>query len=432
MEGQTMKLAIALLHKKLHGHRNALTASLQDEHEMLAQNGMNQPHSLWRLPRWRISLSGPWVISLALALTVSTGILNYVMGRDVAMSALYLAPICWASWVAGRRAGLLLAVICTVSWFMADLKSGYVYLHPLIPFWNALMLLAFFLVVVYLLSAFQAAHHHLEETVQKRTAALQAEIVERKRLEIAKVQSERLAVVGTMAAEVAHEVRNPLSSIILNLDLTYKEIDRFAEKCEHSPEEGHLLVDEMRAEVRRIQNVIEDYLRFARLPKPQRRPMELNKLLDQKLAFLNGEFEQAGVKPRINFDPALMTLNADAEQLWQATLNLIRNGLDAMPGGGELTVSTWQEGGHVRLRVTDTGRGMTKEQVEQVFVPFFTTKPEGTGLGLTLVQQIATEHGGHVECESVPGKGSSLTIFLPVHKNPDMHFSGIARPKPTI
>ncbi len=416
MEGQTMKLALAPWHKKGHGHRYIFTAWLEANHEMSAQNGMNRPHSLWRLPRWRISLPRPWIILLALALALLTGILEYVMGRDIAVSAFYLIPICWVSWAVGRRSGLLLATVCAMLWFMADLKTGYVYSHPLIPFWNALMLLAFFLVVVYLLPAFQAAHRHLEETVQQRTAALQTEIAERKRLEIAKVQSERLAVVGTMAAEVAHEVRNPLSSIILNLDLIYKEIDRFAEKCGHSPEEGHLLVDEMRAEVRRIQNVIEDYLRFARLPKPQRRPIELNKLLDQKLVFLNGEFEQAGIKLRTNFDPALTSLNADAEQLWQATMNLLRNGLDAMPGGGELTVSTWQEGGHVRLRVSDTGRGMTKEQVEQVFVPFFTTKPEGTGLGLTLVQQIATEHGGHVECESAPGKGSSLTIFLPVDK----------------
>ena len=369
-----------------------------------------------RLPGWRIALPGSWVLSLSLGLAVAIGLLDYVTGRDVAMSAIYLVPICWAGWAAGRRAGLLLAAVSTILWFIADLKTGYLYPHPLIPYWNALMLLAFFLVVVYLLSAFKTAHLHLEDTVQQRTAALQREIAERKRLEIAKLQSERLAVVGTMAAEVAHEVRNPLSSIILNLDLVYKEIDKFSAAGGHSPEEGHLLVDEMRAEVHRIQHVIEDYLQFARLPKPQRRTMGLNELLEQKLGFLGGEFESAGVKLRTHFDPALKTLNADAEQLWQATLNLIRNGMDAMPDGGELTVSTWQEKGQARLRVADTGAGMTREEVDQVFVPFFTTKPAGTGLGLTLVQQITTEHGGHVECESTPGRGSTFTIFLPLQQ----------------
>ena len=105
------------------------------------------------------------------------------------------------------------------------------------------MLLMLFLFVVYLISAFQAAHYHLEETVQQRTAALQAEIQERKRLEVAKIQAERLAMVGTMAAQVAHEVRNPLGSITLNLDLIQKEIDKLAEGGGHSPEEGRVLVD---------------------------------------------------------------------------------------------------------------------------------------------------------------------------------------------
>ena len=173
---------------------------------------------------------------------------------------------------------------------------------------------------------------------------------------------------------------------------------------------------EIREEVHRIQRVLEDYLQFARLPKPQLRPIDLNELLGQKLNFIYGEFERARVKPLTHFDPAVGTINADAEQLWQAMLNLIRNSLEAMPEGGELTVGTWREGGQVRLRVTDTGKGMSEEQLKQVFAPFFTTKSSGTGLGLTLVQQITSEHSGHVECESTPGKGSTFTIFLPAAK----------------
>jgi signal transduction histidine kinase len=358
------------------------------------------------------------VVVLALALMILIGAFDYITGRDFALSAFYLIPICWASWVAGRRIGIMTAAASSATWFIGDFISGFVYRHPLTPYWNALMLFVFFLTVVFLLSAFKAAHYHLEETVERRTAALQSEIKERKRLESAKIQAERLAVVGTMAAQVAHEVRNPLGSITLNLDLVSKEIDLLAEGTGHLPHEGRALVKDMRAEVRRIQRVIEDYLQFARLPRLQRQQVELNGFLDQKLGFLNSELEQSKIKLRTHFDPALTSLYADAEQVWQTVLNLIRNSREAMPNGGELTIGTWRDGGQALLRVTDNGKGMSEEQVKHVFEPFFTTKKEGTGLGLALVQQIVTEHGGHIECESASGKGSTFTIFLPLKEKP--------------
>ncbi len=381
-------------------------------------NLMGTSVPLKRPMQYLLSLPRQTAVALAFALLCIISSLNYVTGRDFALSAFYLAPICWAVWRGGRRVGTLLAVASAIAWLIADLMSGIIYPHRLAPYWNALTLLVFFLVVVYLLAGFQTAHIHLEETVQRRTAALQAEIKERKLLEAAKLQSERLAMVGTMAAEVAHEVRNPLGSITLNLDLIHKEIDKLARQNGHPPDEGRTLVKEMREEVSRIHRVIEEYLQFARLPKVKRQPVDLNAFLGEKLAFLRAELQRAGVKLRTHFDPAIASVNADAEQLWQTMLNLIRNSLDAMPNGGELTIGTWRDAPEALVRVTDNGKGMTAEQLRRVFEPFFTTKPEGTGLGLALVQQIVAEHGGHIECQSLSGKGSTFTIHLPVEKEP--------------
>jgi signal transduction histidine kinase len=357
--------------------------------------------------RWR-------AILLPSALVLVLGVLDYMTGREIMISPLYLGPICWATWRAGRRTGLILAVAGAATWLVADLMTHYAYAHPAVPYWNAVMLWVFYGVVVYLLSAFHDAHRHLEAKVERRTAALQAEIAGRKRLEAARIQSERLAAMGMMAAEVAHEVRNPLSSIVLNLDLLQQEVGKLAAGGRHPADEGRLLVEEVRAEVCRIQRVLADYLQFARKSASKREPVCLNNLLKQKLAFMQGDFERAGVKLRTTYDPSLKPVEGDGEQLWQAMLNLVRNSLEAMPDGGELAVSTRRDETHAVMQICDNGQGMAAAQLQQVFTPFFTTKAAGTGLGLSLVQQIVTEHRGHVECVSAPDQGSTFAVLIPL------------------
>jgi len=344
----------------------------------------------------------------AVALAIVLGAVDYLTGREWAISALYLLPTCLAGWVAGRLAGFAVGALCTGVWFLSDMLNGAAYHHPLIPAWNAVMLFVFFFVVVYLLTAFRRSHYHLEQMVERRTAALRAEMEERKRLEHAKLQAERLAVVGSMAAQVAHEIRNPLGAISLNLDLIGEEVNA------HPSGEGQLLLREMRLQVLRIHQVLQEYLRFGRMPKSERTVLSLNGWLEEKLNFVQPLLDQKHVDLKRKLDPDLPPVQGDADQLWEALLNLIRNAVDAMPAGGNLTVSAKRSGAEALLSISDNGRGMSEEEARNLFVPFFTTKGDGTGLGLAYAQQVINEHGGRIDCSTVRGKGSTFSIQLPL------------------
>lgn len=352
--------------------------------------------------------------------TVATGlgVVDYLTGRELVVSPLYLFPICWVTWSVGRSAGVALAIFSTMIWLAGDYLSGFGNSHPVIPMWNALMLAGMFLPSVYLLAAFQRAHVHLEATVTSRTVALQNEIKERKLAESAKIQAERLATVGMMAAQVAHEVRNPLGAITLTLDLLDEDLRKMPEKADSRLDESAELVSEMREEVRRIDRVILDYLVLARPRKSSLEPLDLNALIHRKLTFMQGVIIQAGTSLVTNFAKVPLLIRADGDQLWQAVLNLIKNGLEAMPEGGTLRVETTVEQDTAVLRLTDTGCGMTAVQKQTLFVPFVTSKAHGTGLGLTLVYQIITEHNGRIECRSAPGEGTTFTVILPLETSP--------------
>jgi PAS domain S-box-containing protein len=244
-------------------------------------------------------------------------------------------------------------------------------------------------------------------------SAILRDIAERKRLEEDKLRAERLAVIGAMSARLAHEIRNPLSSITLNIDLLGDEIGALAATKAGAGDEARSLLRSIDSEVRRIQRVTEDYLQFARLPKPRRARISLNDAISQGLSFMNSLFTATGVKVETDFDDSLPLVNGDEGQLWQAVLNLVRNALEAMPDGGTLTLRTARARSRIALTITDTGKGMTEEEREHIFKPFFSTKPSGTGLGLPLVQQVVAEHGGTIRCESAPGQGTTFIIELP-------------------
>jgi PAS domain S-box-containing protein len=242
------------------------------------------------------------------------------------------------------------------------------------------------------------------------------DITERLRLEEAKVQSERLATIGTMSARLAHEIRNPLSSITLNLDLVGDEMTTLTRLDPAAAKEAQALLKSIGSEVRRIQRVTEDYLKFARLPKLQRQRVDVNEVLRQGLAFLQSLFEATNVTLATKLAARLPPIEADDSQLWQAVLNLVRNAVEAMPAGGTLTLETRVDHTWLEVRVADTGGGMTPAQHQQLFKPFFSTKTGGTGLGLPLTQQIIAEHGGSIVCETAAGEGATFIIRLPVQE----------------
>jgi signal transduction histidine kinase len=213
-----------------------------------------------------------------------------------------------------------------------------------------------------------------------------------------------------MAAHITHEIRNPLASLGLNVELLGDEV---------GPDnlEARKLVTSIGKEVDRLSDITETYLRFVRLPKPKLEREDLGAIATSVLEFAGSELTLAGITWNIDIEPGLPEVVADESQLRQALLNLVRNAKEAMPGGGRILLAVGKAAeGQVRLVLADSGQGIAPENLGNIFEPFFSTKAKGTGLGLALVQQIIGEHGGRIEVDCPPGGGTRFTILLPVAK----------------
>ncbi len=238
------------------------------------------------------------------------------------------------------------------------------------------------------------------------------DISERKRLEEKVLQAERLATVGRMAAKVAHDIRNPLSSISLNVELLGDEV---ANLSQASKEEIRDLLQSIASEVDRLAQMSQEYLEFARIPKLKLQLTDANQLLRDLLRRSSVELATKGIEVRTHYEENLPQVRVDRAQIYRALQNLLRNAIEAMPNGGTLTVTSERNDQCVMLKIADTGVGIEEQELPKIFEPFHSTKEFGTGLGLTITRHVVEEHGGSVHCSSQVGMGSEFVISLPIH-----------------
>jgi signal transduction histidine kinase len=227
------------------------------------------------------------------------------------------------------------------------------------------------------------------------------------------IVAERMATVGRLSLRVAHEVRNPISAIELNAEILQ---DIVRSRPAQDADEATALVAAIRDQVKTLDALTEEYLTFARFPRPHFEEESVNGLVEEVAEFVRPLAIRQGLGLRVETDPAVPLMEIDRGLLRQAVINLVKNGMEALTRGGELTLASWRDGDHVEISVSDTGAGITDEVARRLFEPFFTTKPQGSGLGLSITRQIAEEHGGDLRWENRPGGGARFTLRLPLKR----------------
>ncbi len=222
--------------------------------------------------------------------------------------------------------------------------------------------------------------------------------------------SAKLAAFGRLTSGLAHEVKNPLNSMTIHLELLKEQLGV------SSPEVTHCL-DVIDGEIRRVDRVVQGFLKFMRPEELHLAPVDVNALLKNEGSILEAEWSRKGISFEYQLDPNLPSISADEELLRQVSLNVMLNACQAMPVGGTVTIATEQgEGEFIIVRITDQGCGIAPEERDKIFKLYYTTKPEGSGVGLALVYRIVQLHDGTIEVTSEIGRGTSMIIRIPVKR----------------
>jgi len=240
----------------------------------------------------------------------------------------------------------------------------------------------------------------MEERIQKTTADL-------RKTEAQLIRSEKLAALGQLAAGIAHEIRNPLTSINILIHSLRERLP-----SENSQQEDLKVIEE---EIHRMNEIVDQFLRFAKPSSPFLEKTDVLSIFEETLQLLRPQIEKQRIVVEKEFQ-ALPMIQMDPEQMKQAMLNLLLNAIQAMPQGGQLTLSgrNSKEGQWIHLSIEDSGMGISPEDIDKLFDPFFSTKEGGVGLGLSITHRIIDQHHGKIEVENAPEKGTIFTVWLPI------------------
>ena len=253
------------------------------------------------------------------------------------------------------------------------------------------------------------------------------DITERRNRETKMRLMESLASLTTLASGVAHEIKNPLGSISIHVQLIQKAMDAQEKLCINNHDKKQFeckpnrhfnkinkYLEIVNEEINRLNSIVVDFLFAVRPMNAKLRRGNINTLISEIVEFVSFELEKSGIKCVVNLAENIPPLDFDPDLLKQAFHNLIGNAVNAMAKGGELIISTEDAGGEIRIIIADTGEGIAEENLSKIFEPYFTTKSNGTGLGLTLVYKIIKEHKGEISVRSREGKGSVFILALPI------------------
>ncbi|HEX3820835.1 MAG TPA: ATP-binding protein [Candidatus Sulfotelmatobacter sp.] len=250
----------------------------------------------------------------------------------------------------------------------------------------------------------------LADSFNRMTAEL---LAQKERL----VQTERVAAWRELARRLAHELKNPL----FPLQLTVENLVRART---HNPEQFEEVFREssstLLAEISNLKAIIQRFSEFSRMPQPQLQRVKISEIVSAVVQLFQAQLKSSGraaITCKLDLDESLEPVEADPELLHRAVSNLVLNAMDSMPNGGTLTLRTRREERKAVIEVADTGSGMTREECERIFTPYYTSKQHGTGLGLAIVQSVVSDHGGRICVRSEPGRGSTFVIELPFERH---------------